>query len=696
MTSDQQRPDPEAPGQQGDFLTTSQGARLRDTDHSLKAGARGPVLLQDHHLREKITHFDHERIPERVVHARGAAAHGVFQSYGTAEEVTSAAFLRKGAITPTFTRFSTVLGSRGSADTVRDTRGFATKFYTEEGTFDLVGNNIPVFFIQDGIKFPDIIHAAKPHPDREIPQAQSAHDTFWDFVSLHPEAQHHTLWNMSDRGIPRSYRMMEGFGIHTFRLIGQDGRTSLVKWHWKPRLGVHSLTWEEAQMVSGIDPDFHRRDLADAIDAGSFPQWELGIQVFPDNEEQSFEGIDLLDPTKFVPEELAPVQLVGRLTLNRNPRNYFAETEQVAFHPGNLPPGIDVTDDPLLQVRLFSYQDTQLTRLGGPNWNQLPINRPHAPVDDMLRDGYGQQDIHQGIAPYRPNSLGGGCPFTAGDADRPFTDAPVHIPETVKNRELSASFADHYSQARLFWTSMTPVERQHIVGAYSFELSKCRVPEVRRRQLECLARIDADLCQQVADALGEDAPAPDQPLAEVTPSPALSQLGSRWPVDGRMIGLVVGSDQDRAELDAVLGWIDEHSMTPVLVAPHGGSVAGHPVDETFATARSVQFDALLLASDPVATPDPDQKADAPAPFGHDPRITLMVEECWRHAKAIGAWGQGRRVLDEAVEAGPGVVEDQQPPAVLSAVTELLAAHRVWERFTPELPATGSTDPTARP
>ncbi|WP_156670601.1 catalase, partial [Mycobacterium sp. E136] len=336
-----------ARGQQEAYLTTAQGARLYDTDHSLKAGERGPTLLQDHHLREKITHFDHERIPERVVHARGAAAHGVFRANGAAEKICKAEFLRSGEETDVFVRFSTVLGSRGSADTVRDTRGFATKFYTHQGTFDLVGNNIPVFFIQDGIKFPDVVHAAKPHPDREIPQAQSAHDTFWDFVSLHTEAQAHTMWNMSDRGIPRSYRMMEGFGVHTFRLTGPDGSTSLVKFHWKPRLGVHSQVWEEAQITAGVDPDFHRRDLADAIEKGVYPEWDLGVQVLPDTPEQMFEGIDLLDPTKIVPEELAPVKIIGTLQLNRNVTNFFAETEQVAFHPGHLVPGIDITDDPL-------------------------------------------------------------------------------------------------------------------------------------------------------------------------------------------------------------------------------------------------------------------------------------------------------------------------------------------------------------
>ena len=496
--------------QQGSFLTTSQGLRLRDTDHSLKAGERGPTLLQDHHLREKITHFDHERIPERVVHARGAGAHGVFVGYGNADGICRSAFLGEGVSTPVFVRFSTVLGSRGSADTVRDTRGFATKFYTSEGTFDLVGNNIPVFFIQDGIKFPDVIHAGKPHPDREIPQAQSAHDTFWDFVSLHTEAQHHTIWNMSDRGIPRSYRTMEGFGVHTFRLLNAAGETSLVKFHWKPVLGVHSLVWEEAQMLAGLDPDFHRRDLADAIESGAFPQWELGVQVFEDTPEQTFQGIDLLDPTKIVPEEDAPVQPIGLMTLTGNPTNYFAETEQVAFHVGNLVPGIDVTDDPLLQARLFSYVDTQLTRLGGPNFHQIPINRPHAPVNDMLRDGFHQDAVHGGVAPYRPNSLDGGCPFHAGADDAAFVEAAVSV-AGAKTRSAPASYDDHFSQVRQFWLSMTPVERDHIVLAYTFELSKCFEQTIRERQLVALANVDPELCQRVATGLGLPAPEPTTP-----------------------------------------------------------------------------------------------------------------------------------------------------------------------------------------
>ncbi|MEU7619479.1 catalase [Micromonospora rifamycinica] len=673
-----------ANGQQGAFLTTSQGARLRDTDHSLKAGARGPTLLQDHHLREKITHFDHERIPERVVHARGAGAHGVFTGYG-AEEVTRAGFLRKGSQTPVFVRFSTVLGSRGSADTVRDTRGFATKFYTDEGTFDLVGNNMPVFFIQDAIKFPDIIHAGKPHPDREIPQAQSAHDTFWDFVSLHTEAQHHTLWNMSDRGIPRSYRTMEGFGVHTFRLVDAAGATVLAKFHWKPKLGVHSLDWEEAQLLAGIDPDFHRRDLYDAIEAGAYPEWELGLQVFPDTPEETFAGIDLLDPTKIVPEELAPVQPVGKLVLNRTPTNFFAETEQVAFHLGNLVPGIDVTNDPLLQGRLFSYVDTQLTRLGGPNFSQLPINRPHAPVNDMLRDGFHQHAVHAGVAPYRPNSLDGGNPFPAGDAENAFLDVPVTVAEAPKVRASPASFDDHYSQARLFWLSMSPVEREHIVRAYTFELGKCYHQAIRERQLRCLANIDPVLCAEVATGLGLPTPAPTVSLADVTPSPALSQVGRTWPADGRTVGIVVDAGADADGVSRVCREVSAAGMVPLVIAAHGGTVDGLTVQRTFATGRSVELDALLLAGAPAPAPDArparDAKAGAADATVVDPRVLLLVQECWRHAKVIGAWGDGVRVLELAGVAGAaGVLTGDSGTGVLADAQPLLAAHRVWERF----------------
>jgi catalase len=660
-----------ARGQQGEYLTTAQGVRLYDTDHSLKAGERGPTLLQDFHLREKITHFDHERIPERVVHARGTGAHGVFRGNGSAEKICAAEFLKSGVETAVFVRFSTVLGSRGSADTVRDTRGFATKFYTSEGTFDLVGNNIPVFFIQDGIKFPDIIHAGKPHPDREIPQAQSAHDTFWDFVSLHTEASAHTLWNMSDRGIPRSYRTMEGFGVHTFRLIAPDGTTSLVKFHWKPRLGVHSLLWEEAQIAAGVDPDFHRRDLTDAIEAGAYPEWDLGVQVFPDNPEQTFEGIDLLDPTKIVPEELAPVQIIGTMQLNANTTNFFAETEQVAFHTGHLVPGIDVTDDPLMQARLFSYLDTQITRLGGPNFAQIPINRPHAPVNDMLRDGFHQHGVHPGVAPYRPNSLDGGCPFAAGADVGAFIDAPVELPASTKRRAAPASYDDHFSQATLFYRSLTPVEQAHVVDAYAFELGKCYEQAIKERTVAVLARIDTQLCEDVAAKLGLPAPVPAAPPAAPAVSPALAQVGQRWPVAGRRVGIITDTDSDTGAVAAAVAALIASKLVPLVFAPHGGTLEHDgvpvPISRTYATGRSVEVDAVLLAGSP---------AEANA--------RVLIDEVFRHLKPIGVLPQGADLLATAgVSAeGAGIFAGSEPSSIVDSLVSGLEQHRVWDRVVP--------------
>jgi len=682
--------DPATAAQGCPYLTTAHGVRLQDSDHSLKAGRRGPTLLQDHHLREKLSHFDHERIPERVVHARGAGAHGVFRGYGTAAKISRAGLFAKDKETEVFVRFSTVAGSRGSMDLARDTRGFATKFYTDEGTWDLVGNNMPVFFVQDAIKFPDVVHSVKPHPDREIPQAQSAHDTFWDFVSLHTEAQHHTIWNMSDRGIPRSFRMMEGFGVHTYRLIAADGSTVLVKFHWKPKLGVHSVTWEEALITNGADPDYHRRDLADAIEAGAFPEWELGVQVFEDNEEQMFEGIDLLDPTKLVPEELVPVQPLGLMTLNANPSNYFAETEQVAFNPANLVPGIDVTNDPLLQGRLFSYLDTQLTRLGGPNWTQLPVNRPHAPVNDMLRDGFHQSAVHRGVAPYRPNSLDGGLPYETPADDHALIEHPEPLPASVKERAHAASFDDHFSQARLFFLSLSEVEREHVAQAYTFELGKCYEETIRVRQLRNLAAIDPRLAQVVAEGLGLPVQEPAETPADVQPSPALSQVGGTWPLDGRQVGLVVGPEVDEAVLAAAVQGIDDAGMVPLVIAPQGGPVAGQIVAQrTYLTAASIELDAVVVlgAVPPAADAQHglDAKAAADAPEGVDPRVAKVVQEVWRQAKAILAVGEGAAVLDAVKVAGtPGVEEATDGAAVVSRLTELLPAHRVWERF----PATG--------
>ncbi|EXG81709.1 catalase [Cryptosporangium arvum] len=657
--------DPRA--QAGDHLTTAQGLRLSDTDHSLKAGRRGPSLLEDHHLREKITHFDHERIPERVVHARGAAAHGTFVSYGNAASATKAGFLAdKGKETDVFVRFSTVLGSRGSADTVRDTRGFAVKFYTDEGNFDLVGNNIPVFFIQDAIKFPDVIHAGKPHPDREIPQAQSAHDTFWDFVSLHTEATHHVFWNMSDRGIPRSYRTMEGFGVHTFRLENAEGETVLAKFHWKPVAGVHSLVWEEAQIAAGVDPDFHRRDMADSIENGAFLEYELGLQLFPDTEDETFEGIDLLDPTKIVPEELAPVQLVGKLTLDRNPTNYFAETEQVAFHLGNLVPGIHVTNDPLLQGRLFSYVDTQLTRLGGPNFSQLPINRPHVPVNDNLRDGMHQTAVHRGLAPYLPNSIDGGGPFTS-------EEGYVEIPRTISGqavRENPASFDDHFSQPAMFYHSLTPVEQVHIIEAFTFELGKCYEQAIKERELEVLAKIDTGLCEAVAAGLGLPAPA-GEPVAHGPLSPTLSQIPAEpGPITGRIVGVVAGPGADLDGIGTLRKAIEGAGAVVRVIAPHGGNLGKEIVERTFLTARSIEFDAVVVASGVAETPD-----------AGDIKARILLLEAFRHAKAIGAWGDGAKVLAGAgIAPGPGVLLGDAPDKeFVAGLVTALGLHRAWDR-----------------
>ncbi|GAB3036592.1 catalase [Mycobacterium bourgelatii] len=662
----------DARAQSGRYLTTAQGVRLPDTDHSLKAGNRGPSLLEDFHLREKITHFDHERIPERVVHARGAAAHGIFESYGTAASVTKAGFLaRKGKKTEVFCRFSTVLGSRGSADTVRDTRGFAVKFYTDEGNFDLVGNNMPVFFIQDGIKFPDVVHAAKPHPDREIPQAQSAHDTFWDFVSLHTEATHHVFWNMSDRGIPRSYRTMEGFGVHTFRLVDKKGKTTLAKFHWKPVAGVHSQVWEEAQITAGCDPDFHRRDMADSIEAGAFFEYELGIQVMPDDGTHTFEGIDLLDPTKIVPEELCPVKLIGKLTLNRNPTNFFAETEQVAFHTGHLVPGIEPTNDPLMQARLFSYLDTQLTRLGGPNFTQLPINRPHCPVNDMFRDGMHQTAIHTGQAPYLKNSIDNGEPLVAAADEGGY----VHTPRQVEGpaiRENPSSFEDHFTQAAMFYRSLTEVEKAHIVEAFTFELGKCYEQAIKERELQVLANVDADLCKQVAIGLGLPAPK-GKPPKDVLLSPALSQVvETPGPIDGRKIGIIAGPDSDLAGvnklIDAVLGL----NATPLVTAPIGGVLkAGRRsviIERTLLTARSVEFDAVVVAAGTKPTADL--------------KLVVLLQEAFRHCKPIAAWGDGTAALTAAgIELdAPGVlVAAKADKKFVTALASAVGLHRVWER-----------------
>jgi catalase len=658
--------------QSGDTLTTGQGVPIADTDNSLRVGDRGPTLLEDFHLREKIQHFDHERIPERVVHARGAAAHGTFRLTQSIENLTCASILCDTTRdTDTFVRFSTVAGSRGSADTARDVRGFAVRFYTGEGNWDLVGNNMPVFFIQDGIKFPDLIHAAKPEPDREIPQAATAHDTFWDFASLTPETTHMLMWVMSDRAIPRSFRTMEGFGVHTFRLVNAKGETTLVKFHWKPTAGLSSLVWEEAQKLGGIDPDFHRRDLWEAIATEQYPEWDFGIQVFPDTEDQMFEGIDLLDATKLVPEELAPVQIIGRLTLNRNPTNYFAETEQVAFCTTHVPRGIDFTDDPLLQARNFSYTDTQLTRLGGPNFDQIPINRAHSPVNTTQRDGFGQQAIAEGVAAYNPNSLGGGCPFPAG------ATGYVHVPRPVAGppvRARAQSFGDHYSQATLFWNSMGAPEKDHIVGAFSFELGKCLDEEVKSRMLANLANVNATLCERVAANLGTDAPTGN--VIEAGSSPKLSLLPhAAGSISGRVIGILAADGVDDAGISELRKACEARGVVAMILAPHGGTVQGTQgpitVTKSLLTTQSVEYDALVIAGGASA-----------AIIGADPYTAVNLGEAYRHYKTIAAWESGIDVLQAcgiAPDAAGVVTAASANRAFATRFIEALGWHRHWDR-----------------
>ena len=637
-----------------DPLTTNQGLAVGDNHNSLKAGARGPTLLEDFILREKITHFDHERIPERAVHARGAGAHGFFEVYEPLTDLTCAEFLSDTTLkTPVFVRFSTVAGSRGSADTVRDARGFAVKFYTPQGNYDLVGNNMPVFFIQDAIKFPDLIHAVKAEPHNEIPQAASAHDTFWDFATLMPETTHMLMWVMSDRAIPRSLRMMEGFGVHTFRFINAAGVSHFVKFHWKPKLGIHALLWDEAQQLAGKDADFHRRDLWEAIDSGHYPEWELGVQVVSEADEHRFD-FDLLDATKLIPEELVPVRLVGRMVLNRNPENFFAETEQVAFHPGHLVPGIDFSNDPLLQGRLFSYTDTQLSRLGGPNFHELPINKGVCPMHNFQRDGMHRQQVGAGRVAYEPNTLASGTEFrvdgTSGTPAADFASYPEAL-ESPKARHRSGSFDDHFSQARLFWISQTIPEQDHLVAAFQFELSKLDTPSIRQRMVNNLAHVDGVLAARVAAPLGIHTPdagaAADWPGFRASPfkgdviaSPRLSMAGSvNGSVITRKVAIVVADGVnagDVARVQRALGLAGAQCKTVGLglgrVATAEGGTLG--VDCTFANAPSVTFDAVYLPVSGAGLGALPVQGDA----------VHFVLEAYKHCKAIGASGSGVGLL----------------------------------------------------
>jgi catalase len=658
-------------------LTTNQGLAVSDNQNSLRAGDRGPTLLEDFVLREKITHFDHERIPERIVHARGTGAHGYFQPYHSMKKVTKAAFLSDPEIkTPVFVRFSTVAGERGSADLARDVRGFAVKFYTSEGNFDLVGNNIPVFFIQDAIKFPDIIHSVKPEPDRGFPQAASAHDTFWDFISLMPESIHMIMWVMSDRAIPRSFRMMEGFGIHTFRLVNEAGEKQFVKFHWRPKLGTSSVLWDEAVKINGADADFHRRDLWEAIASGDFPEFELGFQIFDEEFADHFE-FDVLDATKLIPEELVPLQMVGKMVLDRNPANFFAETEQVAFCPSHLVPGLDFSEDPLLQGRLFSYLDTQLSRLGGPNFHQIPINAPKCPFHNLQRDGIHQMSVPTGRVAYEPNSLAPDAPRESLDrgfttSARPMEGSPVRI--------RSESFSDHYSQARLFYKSITPPEQKHLANALTFELSKVETEAIRLRMLGHLLLIDRNLADAVIGALGAEGKAdeitPAKTPVDLKLSPALRLYGKTKPtLAGRKVGVLLGAGFDAKLKKELVSQIENEGAKAAIVT---AKIQGerdyqghlHSTDMALRASPSVLFDAVVI----LAGEEGDKN------FAADPNALTFLMDAKRHCKAVGFSGISSLSKKAGVGEEPGVV-DITAHAGVKAFIAAGRAGRFWERET---------------
>ncbi|RZJ70616.1 catalase [Flavobacterium sp.] len=684
------------------FMTTDQGVKINDDTNSLKAGERGPSLLEDFILREKITHFDHERIPERIVHARGSGAHGYFEVTNPIPQFTKAGFLSEvGKKTPVFTRFSTVAGSRGSTDLARDVRGFSVKFYTEEGIYDFVGNNIPVFFIQDATKFPDLIHAVKPEPHNEIPQAASAHDTFWDFISLMPESMHMIMWTMSDRAIPRSYRMMEGFGVHTFRMINEQGESHFVKFHWKPKLGTHAVVWDEAQKISGKNPDFHREDLWEAIDMGHFPEWEFGVQVIPDADEHKF-GFDLLDPTKLVPEELVPVTIIGKMVLNRNPDNFFAETEQIAFHPGHVVPGIDFSNDPLLQGRLFSYTDTQLSRLGSPNFHEIPINRTISTMHNNQRDGHMRQEINIGRVSYHPNSLGGGCPYQAKIAEGGFSSFNERI-DAHKIRERSESFSDHFSQAKMFLDSQTEVEKLHIVRALRFELGKVETTAIRVRMLGLLSQVDEKLASDVAFGLGLEVPSsPEMPMnhgvsadddhtkheptlrqQDAGTSDALSMIKNATiepTIESRKVAFLCADGVSEEQVATLKSALLVEGAKACIIAPHLGYIdtdkGGQlPVDFTFLTASSVLFDAVYVPGglDLNELSENDDVLD-------------FLNEAFKHCKVIGAESEGielisgTRFAQKADSDDEGLVfGDSDLASFVENFIAAMSQHRIWAR-----------------
>ncbi|MFV7529447.1 catalase HPII [Enterobacter mori] len=676
--------EPHRKASEGFALTTNQGVRIADDQNSLRAGTRGPTLLEDFILREKITHFDHERIPERIVHARGSAAHGYFQPYNSLKDITKADFLSDpDKITPVFVRFSTVQGGAGSADTVRDIRGFATKFYTEEGIFDLVGNNTPVFFIQDAHKFPDFVHAVKPEPHWAIPQGQSAHDTFWDYVSLQPETLHNVMWAMSDRGIPRSYRTMEGFGIHTFRLINAEGKATFVRFHWKPVAGKASLVWDEAQKLTGRDPDFHRRELWESIEAGDFPEYELGLQLIPEEDEFKFD-FDLLDPTKLIPEELVPVQLVGKMVLNRNPDNFFAENEQAAFHPGHIVPGLDFTNDPLLQGRLFSYTDTQISRLGGPNFHEIPINRPTCPYHNFQRDGMHRQDIDTNPANYEPNSINDNWPReTPPGPKRGGFESYQERVEGTKIRERSPSFGEYYAHPRLFWNSQTPIEQQHIIGGFSFELSKVVRTYIRERVVDQLARIDIQLAQSVADNLGitltdeQRNAAPPKDVNGLKKDPSLSLYAvPGGSIKGRVVAILLNDKTRASDVLGIMQALKTQGVHAKLLYSRMGEVTADdgsvlPVAATFAGAPSLTVDAVIVPC-----------GDIDSLLTNGDAVYYLLE-AYKHLKPIALAGDARQFkaqLKVADQGEDGIVEgDNVDDAFMTKLFDLLAAHRVWSR-----------------
>ncbi|WP_409290864.1 catalase [Peribacillus sp. SCS-37] len=656
---------------QGEKLTTNQGLKVSEDEFSLKAGERGPTLMEDFHFREKMTHFDHERIPERIVHARGFAAHGEFEVYESMKEYTRAGFLQDPSVkTPVFVRFSTVAGSRGSSETVRDARGFAVKFYTEEGNYDLVGNNIPVFFIQDAIKFPDLVHALKPEPHNEIPQAASAHDTFWDFVANNQESAHMVMWAMSDRAIPRSFRMMEGFGVHTFRFVNEEGKSRFVKFHWKPLLGTHSLVWDEAQKISGKDPDFHRRDLYDSIENGDFPQFELGVQMIDEEDEFAFD-FDLLDPTKLWPEEDVPVKLVGKMMLNRNVDNVFAETEQAAFHPGHVVPGIDFSNDPLLQGRLFSYTDTQLLRLGGPNFHELPINRPVCPFHNNQRDGFGRQTINRGRVSYHRNSLAQNTPEPASVEEGGYAHYQEKV-EGYKVRKRSDSFKDHFSQASLFWNSMSQPEKQHIMEAFSFELGKVKSESVKQQVVNMFAHVSLELAQGFAEAIGAELPETGGPQV-LKSSPALSQENTKKLPSTRKVGVILDEGFNGEDVTSILSSLKAEGIQTEIISSKLGMLKGsdeseQKVDHTFLTSDSVLFDAIYAAG--------GKGADRPFSM----QASKFLLEAFMHYKPIGATHEGVKWLAaNELENTPGTVSGQDPLQFARDFAEAISAHRHWER-----------------